>query len=109
MFFSDVLNNKIKPRIKNTHNPSTAFFWEPVNSIIKPKLDLNNLPESLLKFSIKTSLFNCIFDNLPNCLEEFETEIYSHQRFQNKSDTGIPDTDTRIPGYLGYKDINNLE
>lgn len=46
------------------------------NSLIKPKFDLNNLPESLLKLSIKTYLFNGIFDNLPNCLEEFETEVY---------------------------------
>ena len=46
------------------------------NSLIKPKLNLENLPESLLKLSIKTYLFNGIFDNLPNCLEEFEIEVY---------------------------------
>lgn len=85
----EILDITFSSKIHNNSNNSEYFSNLP-NSLkklnidtnfssyskIKPKLNLNNLPESLLQLSIKTYLFNGIFDNLPNCLEEFETEIY---------------------------------
>jgi hypothetical protein len=63
-YFSNLPNNLKNLKIK-------TYFSS--DSKIKPKLNLNNLPESILKLSIGMSyIYNGIFDNLPNCIEELE-------------------------------------
>lgn len=56
----------------------------------KPIFNLDNLPNSLSKLVIYTHLFNGIFDNLPNFLEEFETEFYKSDEFDNNIFNNLP-------------------
>ena len=76
-----------------------------------PLINLNNLPESLLKLYVYTYLFNGIFDNLPNCLEEFETEVYPtdelNYNFFNNLPRNLKKLKISIPKNYNNQNKNN--
>lgn len=80
------------------------------NSKIKPIINLDNLPESLSKLFIYTYLFEGIFDNLPNCLKEFGTEVYQTDKIFNKLFNNLPrnlkNFKISIPKNYNYIDQN---